>query len=64
MITPGAVNTEATDAAKEVRKTSRPVPATDPDEVARVAFMLTTGISDYMYGSYITVDGGAYLGIE
>jgi NAD(P)-dependent dehydrogenase (short-subunit alcohol dehydrogenase family) len=63
MITPGAINTEATDAVKEIRKSSSSVPTADPDEVARAVFMLTTEISSFMYGSYIAADGGAYLGM-
>ena len=64
MFTPGAINTVATDAVKEIRKSIPKVPTADPDVVARVVYMLTTGISDYMHGTYIIADGGAHLGME
>ena len=44
-----------------MRKTMAKVPTADPDKVARVAYMMTTGISNYIYGSYIVSDGGAHL---
>ena len=65
MMTPGAITTQATDAAKELRSTEKmTTPATDPDEVARVVFMLATQVSDFMYGSFVIADGGANLSIE
>ena len=39
-------------------------PVTDPDDVARVVYMMTTGISDYMHGAVMVVDGGARLMIQ
>lgn len=38
-----------------------PCPVGDPDEVARVVFMMTTGISDYMHGSTVAADGGDFM---
>ncbi|MTI48447.1 SDR family NAD(P)-dependent oxidoreductase [Sporosalibacterium faouarense] len=64
MITPGAVNTPVTEKVKEIRKNMKSVPAEDPDMVARVVYMMATNISDYMYGSTIIADGGAYLNME
>lgn len=61
MITPGAINTQATEAALALRKNVPRPPTADPDEVARVAFVLTTGISDYMHGATVVADGGACL---
>ena len=34
---------------------------TDPDEAARVVFMLATPGSDFMHGATVVVDGGARL---
>jgi hypothetical protein len=39
-------------------------PASDPDDVARVVYMMTTGISDYMHGATVVADGGARLMIQ
>ena len=59
MITPGNFHVEHTPALAEItQKYPRP-PMTDPDEVARVVYTLTTGISDYMHGATVVVDGGA-----
>ncbi len=64
MLTPGAVNTQATEEVKILRENMTNVPVADPDMVARVVLMMATHISDYMYGSTIIVDGGAHLGME
>lgn len=64
MITPGTINTEATDAAKAKRAGLRKTPTADPDEVARVVFMLTTQISSFMHGATVLADGGDTLGLE
>ena len=58
MYTPGAFNTQQwqTSAVKEL--TMPLCPVTDPDEVARVVFMLTTKVSDFMHGATVAVDGG------
>jgi NAD(P)-dependent dehydrogenase (short-subunit alcohol dehydrogenase family) len=64
MITPGAVNTEATEEAKAKRSGLRRTPTADPDEVARVVFMMTTEIARFMHGATIVADGGDSLGME
>jgi NAD(P)-dependent dehydrogenase (short-subunit alcohol dehydrogenase family) len=64
MFTPGGFNTSGTEAATAIRKGFAKTPVADPDEVARVVFMLTTQISDYMQGAVIVVDGGCVLGPE
>lgn len=56
MITPGAINTVRTDSAKAL--TMAKCPVGDPDEVARVVYMLTTEISSFMHGAVVSVDGG------
>ncbi|MBF7096830.1 SDR family NAD(P)-dependent oxidoreductase [Alkalibacter mobilis] len=63
MMTPGAMLTQATEAALEIRKTLKSPPIGDPDHVARVVFMMATQISDYMHGAEIIADGGACCGI-
>jgi NAD(P)-dependent dehydrogenase (short-subunit alcohol dehydrogenase family) len=63
MLTPGAITTHGTDAAKVLREATKS-PLSDPDDVARVIFMLATPVSDFMYGATLPVDGGAFLGIE
>jgi NAD(P)-dependent dehydrogenase (short-subunit alcohol dehydrogenase family) len=63
MLTPGAINTYGTEAARLLRESTKS-PLSDPDEVARVVFMMATPISDFMYGATLSVDGGAFLGIE
>lgn len=55
MFSPGAINTVRTEAAKEF---TTKCPVADPDEVARVVYMLTTDISKYMHGAVVAVDGG------
>lgn len=64
MITPGAINTQASPEAKKIRESSPKSPVADPDMVARVIFMLATQISDYMYGASLIADGGAHMGME
>lgn len=63
MLTPGAITTHGTEAAKVLRESTKS-PLADPDDVARVIFMMATPISDFMYGATLSVDGGAFLGIE
>ncbi|MDR0584857.1 MAG: SDR family oxidoreductase [Treponema sp.] len=63
MLTPGACTTSGTEEAKNIREALPPSPVADPDEVARVVFMLTTHISDYMHGATVLVDGGCCLGM-
>lgn len=62
MITPGAINTQRSDAAKSL--TMPKTPTADPDEVARVVYMLTTEISSFMHGAVVTVDGGDCVHVE
>lgn len=64
MYTPGAFNTHATDEALEIRKNMVKPPTADPDEVARLVFMMATQIGDYMHGSTLVADGGACLGLQ
>jgi glucose 1-dehydrogenase/2-deoxy-D-gluconate 3-dehydrogenase len=33
----------------------------EPDDIAKVVFFLATGLSDYMTGAFVTVDGGYLL---
>ena len=49
---------------REVTKDVPRTPVTDPDDVARVVYMMTTGISDYMHGATVVADGGARLMIQ
>lgn len=59
MITPGAINTVRSAAAKTLEVPKCPVG--DPDQVARVVYMLTTDISSFMHGAVVAVDGGDLL---
>lgn len=63
MITPGAINTQGTEDAVALRKALPRLATADPDEVARVVFVLTTGISDFVHGTTVVVDGGNCLGL-
>ena len=64
MLTPGAMNMDATDSAKEKRKDAVKAPVTDPDDVARVVYMMATDIASFMYGEVVVVDGGTHLMIQ
>ena len=64
MITPGAINTYGTEEAKGVREGLPKTPVGDPDEVARVVYMMTTGVSDYMHGATLLADGGCCQGVQ
>jgi glucose 1-dehydrogenase/2-deoxy-D-gluconate 3-dehydrogenase len=33
----------------------------EPDDIAKVVYFLSTGLSDYMTGAFVTVDGGYLL---
>ena len=55
MVSPGAINTVRTESAKAF---NTKCPVADPDEVARVVYMLTTEISSFMHGAVVAVDGG------
>lgn len=56
MVTPGAINTVRSDAAKGLNVSKCPV--ADPDEVARVVYALTTELASFMHGAVVAVDGG------
>ena len=66
MMSAGAVHssTELTPELREAMGEPGQVPVTDPDEVARVVFMLATPVSDFMHGATVVVDGGARLMIK
>ena len=64
MLTPGAMHMERTPEIIELSKTNPTAPVTDPDEVARVVYMMTTQISDFMHGATVVADGGARLMIQ
>jgi NAD(P)-dependent dehydrogenase (short-subunit alcohol dehydrogenase family) len=64
MLSPGAIHGAPAPVLREATRNSPTAPVTDPDDVARVVYMLTTGISDYMYGATVVADGGARLMIQ
>lgn len=66
MLTPGAMHTEGFDEeSNKIRENSPRVPMTmNPDEVARMVFLLCTDVSSFMHGSTVVVDGGARLMIQ
>jgi NAD(P)-dependent dehydrogenase (short-subunit alcohol dehydrogenase family) len=64
MLSPGAMHGAPSPELREVTKTFPTAPVTDPDDVARVVYMMTTGISDYMHGATVVADGGARLMIQ
>jgi len=66
MMSPGAVHSslDITPDLREAMGEPGQAPVTDPDEVARVVFMLTTQVSDFMHGATVVVDGGARLMIR
>lgn len=66
MLTPGALHTVGMDASMyEVHQKSPKTPLTrNPDEVARMVFLLCTEVSAFMHGSTVVVDGGARLMIQ
>ena len=66
MVTPGAIHTEGMDGSmQKVQEKSPKTPATrNPDEVARMVFMMCTDVAEFMHGSTIVVDGGARLMIQ
>lgn len=64
MLTPGAMVMQTPPDIEELRNVSPTAPITDPDEVARVVFMLANEISDYMHGATVVVDGGSQWGIQ
>lgn len=64
MIAPGAINTQRTESAQEICKSLPQTPVSDPDEVARVVYMLATDVCSYMHGATVTVDGGDCLRVK
>lgn len=64
MLSPGAMHSAPSPELRELMKDQPTAPVTDPDEVARVVYMMTTGISDYMHGATVVADGGARLMIQ
>lgn len=64
MLTPGAMNMDAVDSAKAKRQGAIKAPIADPDEVARVVYMMCTGIASFMHGEVVVVDGGTRLMIQ
>ncbi len=64
MLTTGAMNMDATDSAKEKRTQAVKAPVADPDDVARVVYMMCTGVTSFMDGEVVVVDGGTRLMIQ
>ena len=64
MLSPGAMHSAPSPELRELTNDQPTAPVTDPDEVARVVYMMTTGISDYMHGATVVADGGARLMIQ
>jgi glucose 1-dehydrogenase/2-deoxy-D-gluconate 3-dehydrogenase len=75
-VAPGGVNTPgAQEASPAIMKVlgvdardmaSSPIRSTigryaEPDDIAKVVYFLATGLSDYMTGAFVTVDGGYLL---
>jgi NAD(P)-dependent dehydrogenase (short-subunit alcohol dehydrogenase family) len=59
MLTPGAMHMERFPRDDDANASHSPV--SDPDEVARVIYMLATDVSSFMIGAVIPVDGGGRL---
>jgi hypothetical protein len=64
MVSPGAIHSAPTPELREITSAHPTVPVTDPDDVARVVFMMATEISNYMHGATVVADGGARLMIQ
>ena len=64
MVSPGAIHSAPTPELREITNSHPTVPVTDPDDVARVVFMMATDISNYMHGATVVADGGARLMIQ
>jgi NAD(P)-dependent dehydrogenase (short-subunit alcohol dehydrogenase family) len=66
MMSPGAMHSslDLTPELREAMGEPGQAPVTDPDDVARVVFMLATPVSDFMHGATVVVDGGARLMIR
>lgn len=64
MLTPGAMLMDIPPEIKEFIQNNPSAPTTDPDEVARVVYMMATEISSFMHGATVVADGGAKLMIQ
>lgn len=64
MLTPGAIHAAPTPELREAMQGHPTAPVADPDEVARVVFMMATDISLYMHGATVVADGGGRLMIQ
>jgi NAD(P)-dependent dehydrogenase (short-subunit alcohol dehydrogenase family) len=64
MVSPGAIHSAPTPELREITNSHPTAPVTDPDDVARVVFMMATDISNYMHGATVVADGGARLMIQ
>ena len=60
-MSPGAMHEAPTPEVRELKKGQPSAQITDPDDAARVVYMMATGISDYMHGATVIADGGARL---
>lgn len=63
MLTPGVMIMDIPDAIREKQENSLLFPISDPDDVARVVFMMTTEIAKLMHGSVVVADDGTRLSI-
>ena len=63
MLTPGVMVMDIPDAIREKQENSMQFPIADPDDVARVVFMMTTDIANLMHGSVVVADDGTRLSI-
>jgi NAD(P)-dependent dehydrogenase (short-subunit alcohol dehydrogenase family) len=64
MMTVSAMNFKMTPEIQAAKDASPTAPVGDPDEIARMVYILSTEMSDYMDGSIVHVDGGTYLGFN
>jgi NAD(P)-dependent dehydrogenase (short-subunit alcohol dehydrogenase family) len=64
MLTPGTMHMNTPIEIKELANNNPRAPIADADEVARVVYMMTTEISNFMHGATVVVDGGARLAIQ
>ncbi|HWQ75420.1 MAG TPA: SDR family oxidoreductase [Syntrophomonas sp.] len=59
MMSPGGAHMTRTPEIVALSEANPGAPITDPDDVARVVFMMATEISNYMHGATVVADGGA-----
>jgi len=64
MLTSGGMLTPMSAEAKAAKAAAPAVPVTDPDDVARLVYVMATRISDFMHGATVVADGGARLMIQ